>query len=287
MYSKILVPLDGSNFSEQILPYARFFADAHRIPVELLRVTDPELRPPFWPTETADLYLRRIAAEYFSGVATSTAEVGAPGRVIVDYAKRDSSCLIAMATHGMSGARRWLVGSVTSKVVQTAANPLLLIRPSAHADALTHVRMDKIFVPLDGSGLAEKTLPHACALAKRLNLEMHLLRVCTLPLDAYVVTDGDIAQDPAQLREELAREAQAYLDGKVAALSAMGFERVVAVALQGDPASEIIDLTRKTPNSLVAMSTHGRSGIGRWVLGSVAERVVQHSQDPVLLIRAK
>ena len=66
-----------------------------------------------------------------------------------------------------------------------------------------------------------------------------------------------------------------------------GSKRVVAVALQGDPASEIIDHTRKTPNSLVAMSTHGRAGIGRWVLGSVAERVVQHSQDPVLLIRAK
>jgi nucleotide-binding universal stress UspA family protein len=287
MYSKILVPLDGSKTSEQILPYARYFADAHGIPVELLRITDPELRPPFWPTETDDQYLRRIAAEYFSGAATSAAEVGAPGRVIVDYAKRDSSCLIAMATHGMSGARRWLFGSVTSKVIQTAANSLLLIRPGDHADALTHVSMDKIFVPLDGSGLAEKTLPHACALAKRLSLEMHLLRVYTLPLNAYIVADGMIAQGPAQLREELAREAQAYLDGKVAALSAMGFERVVAIVLQGDPASEIIDLTRKTPNSLVAMSTHGRSGIGRWVLGSVAERVVQHSQDPVLLIRAK
>lgn len=285
MYSKILVPLDGSNFSEQILPYARFFADAHGIPVELLRVTDPELRPPFWPTETADQYLRRIAAEYFSGAATSAAEVGAPGRVIVDYAKRDSSCLIAMATHGMSGARRWLVGSVTSKVVQTAANPLLLIRPGDPSGALARVSMDKIVVPLDGSGLAEKTLPHACALAKRLSLELHLLRVYTLPLDAYIVADGVIAQGPAQLQEELAREAQAYLDGKVAALNAAGFERVVAVALQGDAASEIIDFARNAPDSLIVMSTHGRSGIGRWVLGSVAEKVSHHAHNPVLLVR--
>ncbi|HYQ96757.1 MAG TPA: universal stress protein, partial [Candidatus Nitrosocosmicus sp.] len=153
-------------------------------------------------------------------------------------------------------------------------------------DALTPVKMDQIFVPLDGSGLAEKTLPHACALTKRLNLEMQLLRVYSLPVDAYVVADGVIAQGPAQYREELARQAQDYLDGKVAGLRAEGFKRVVAIALEGDAASEIIDLGRKAPNSLIAMSTHGRSGIGRWVLGSVAEKIIQHAHNPVLLIRA-
>ena len=113
--------------------------------------------------------------------------------------------------------------------------------------------MDQIFVPLDGSGLAEKTLPHACALTKRLNLEMQLLRVYSLPMDAYVVADGVIARGPAQYREELARQAQDYLDGKVAGLRADGFERLVAIALEGDAASEIIDLARKAPNSLIAL----------------------------------
>jgi nucleotide-binding universal stress UspA family protein len=65
-----------------------------------------------------------------------------------------------------------------------------------------------------------------------------------------------------------------------------GLEQVLPMAIEGDPAGEIIDLANTTPNSLIAMSTHGRSGIGRWVLGSVAEKVVQHSRDPVLLIRA-
>lgn len=286
MYSKILVPLDGSNVSEQIVPYARFFADAYGIPVELLRITDPDARPPFWPPETSGQYLKKIAAEYFSGTTSTAAEVGAPATVIVDHAKIDPSCLIAMATHGISGARRWLLGSVTSKVVQTATNPLLLIRPTHTPDALTPVKMDQIFVALDGSGLAEKTLPHACALTKRLNLEMQLLRVYSLPVDAYVVADGVIAQGPAQYREELARQAQDYLDGKVAGLRAEGFKRVVAIALEGDAASEIIDLGRKAPNSLIAMSTHGRSGIGRWVLGSVAEKIIQNAHNPVLLIRA-
>ena len=286
MYSKILVPLDGSHVSEQILPYARLFADAYGIPVELLRIADLDARPPFGPAETSGQYLKKIAAENFSGSACTTAEVGAPATVIVDRAKTDPSCLIAMATHGISGARRWLLGSVTSKVVQTAANPLLLIRPTHTPDALTPVRMDQIFVPLDGSGLAEKALPHALALTKRLNLEIQLLRIYSLPMNAYVVADGVIAQGPGQYREEFARQAQDYLDGKVAGLRADGFKRVVAIAIEGDAAGEIIDLASKTPNSSIAMSTHGRSGIGRWVLGSVAEKIIQHAHNPVLLIRA-
>lgn len=285
MYNKILVPLDGSNFSEQVLPYAHVFADAYRAPVELLRITDPDARPP----QADDQYLEEITAKHFrssSVPVTTAAEIGKPAEVIVDHAKGDPACLIAMATHGLSGPRRWLIGSVAGKVVQTAANPLLLIRSIEGADASASVRLDTVFVPLDGSGLAEKTLPHVCALAKVMKLEIHLLRMYTLPADAYLIADGVIAQAPAQYREELKNEAETYLDGKVAGLWAEGFDSVVATAIQGDAAGEIIDLALRTPNNLIAMSTHGRSGIGRWVLGSVAERVIQHSRDPVLLIRA-
>jgi nucleotide-binding universal stress UspA family protein len=289
MYSKILVPLDGSSFSEQILPYARCFADAFRIPVELLRITDPDIRPPFWPPESSDVYLKKIGDKYFAaGTPAAVAEeIGVPAAVIVDRAKSDPACLIAMATHGMSGARRWLLGSVTSKVVQTAVNPLLLIRPSEGTDVSTPLRLHRIFVPLDGSGLAEKTLPHAVALAKELNLEIHLLRIYSLPADAYVVANGVIAQGPEPYREELAREAETYLAGKVAEIRGAGVERVVAIVAQGNAADEISDLARKTPNSLIAMSTHGRSGVGRWMLGSVAEKVIQLAPVPVLIIRAR
>jgi nucleotide-binding universal stress UspA family protein len=286
MYSKILVPLDGSRFSEQILPYARWVADAYAIPVELLRITDPDVRPPFWPPETSDQYLKKVVAKFFPSGAARIAEVGAPAEVITDRAKSDPACLIAMATHGMSGARRWLLGSVASKVVQTAANPLLMIRPTDDAGELQQPKLDRVFVPVDGSGLAEKTLPHVRALAKTKNLEIHLLRVYTLPADAYVVADGVIGQGPEPYREQLKKEAQTYLDGLVAGLRADGLNRVMATAIEGDPAGEIIDLARKTPNDLIVISTHGRSGIGRWVLGSVAEKVVQHSRGPVLLVRA-
>ena len=228
-----------------------------------------------------------MAKHFRSSVHVATAaEIGNPAEVIVDHAKDDPTCLIAMATHGLSGPRRWLIGSVAAKVIQTAANPLLLIHPVEGADFAAPVKLDTVFVPLDGSGLAEITLPHVCALAKTIvKIEIHLVRVYTLPVEAYVAANGVIAQGPADYREELKRETEAYLDGKVAGLRAEGFDRVVATAIQGDVAGEIIDLALSTPNNLVAMSTHGRSGIGRWVLGSVAERVIQHSRDPVLLIR--
>jgi len=287
MYKKILVPLDGSKLAERVLPFARRLADSFGSAVELLRASDPDARPPFGPPQASAQYLKEVSEKYFpaSAQVAEVAEVGEPAQVIVDRAKADPACLIAMATHGMSGMRRWLLGSVAAKVVHTAANPLLLVRP-ADGDPSTPVVLNTIFVPLDGSALAEKALPHVIALGKTMNLEVHLMRVYTLPPDAYVVADGVIAQGPAVFRDSIKNEATTYLDGKIDQLRAAGLERLVATAIEGDAASEIIDIARKTPNNLIAMSTHGRSGVGRWLLGSVAEKVIQHSQDPVLVIRA-
>lgn len=288
MYEKILVPLDGSNLAEQVLPFVHRLATADDIPIELLTVTDPDSRPPFWPAEADKSYLKKVSQTYFPAarrIATAV-EIGKPADVIVKRAKDDPGSLIAMSTHGMSGMRRWILGSIASKVVQNATNPLLLIRPVEGVDASVPVDLKTIFVPLDGSGLAEKVLPQVIELAGSMKLEVHLLRVYTLPVNAFVATDGVIAQGPAPFRQELRNEAETYLGGKAAQLRAHGVEQIVTTALEGDPASEIIDIARNTANNLIAMSTHGRSGIGRWVLGSVAEKVVQHSRDPVLLIRA-
>jgi nucleotide-binding universal stress UspA family protein len=286
MYKKILVPLDGSQLAEQILPYVRLFAVADNIPVELLWVNDAEVAQ--GPPPSGKEYLRRATVEKLSAVkqVASIEADGKPAEVIVGRAAADPSCLVAMATHGMSGMRRWLIGSVASKVAQLARNPLLLVRPTENAEAGASVTLQTIFVPLDGSGLAEQALPHAVALAKTLKGALQLLRVYTIPADAYVVADGVIAPGAAQFREALAGEVASYLDGKVETLRAGGVDSVIGMALAGDAASEIIDLAAKTANGLVVMSTHGRSGVGRWLLGSVAEKVIQHSRAPVLLIRA-
>ncbi len=288
MFSKISVPLDGSKLAEQILPLVQAFAAAHNIPVDLFTVTDPEARPPFWPPQADKRYLQEVREKYFPTAprATSNVEIGEPAEIIVERNRTDPSCLIAMATHGMSGLRRWLLGSVTSKVVQRAVNPLLLARPVEGIDPATPVKFTTVIVPLDGSGLAEKVLPQVVTLAKSMKLEVQLIRIYELPPNAYVVADGVIAQGSAPYREEMQKEAELYLAGKVDQLRAEGLDNVVATAMEGDPAGEIVDIARRTEHNLIAMCSHGRSGIGRWLLGSVTEKVVQHSQDPVLVIRA-
>jgi len=286
MFNKILVPLDGSKLAEQVLPYARWLAAAYGASITLVRVTDPEARLPFTANQSASDYLKYTAASLAPLPVESVEKIGKPAEVIVETAKGDADCLIAMATHGLTGPRRWVLGSVASKVVQTADNPILLIRVAQDAAPLGPFALKRVIVPLDGSGLAEKVLPHVMVLASKLKLDMQLVRTYSLPPDAYVVADGVIAQGPAQYRKNLHEESEKYLDGKVASLQADGFTAVSATVIEGDAASELIDLAAEPPQSLIAMSTHGRSGLGRWVLGSVAEKVVQHSLAPVLLIRA-
>jgi nucleotide-binding universal stress UspA family protein len=287
VYSKILVALDGSYLAEQILPFVRWIAEPNKIPVQLLTISDPDARAPFWPAEVDKTYLKEVAEKYFTTpkLVTGRVERGEPAAVIVDCAKNDPDCLIAMATHGVSGVRRWLLGSVAGKVVQTAVNPLLLIRPVEDSAPSTQAGLGSLVVPLDGSSLAEKVLPHVAGLARQLKLRVRLIQVYTLPKSAFVVADGMFDQGPAVFRDALRKEAETYLAAKVEQLRAEGVEQVTTSAVEGDAASEIIDIARAAPDNLIAMSTHGRSGVTRWVVGSVAERVIQHSGDPVLIIR--
>jgi nucleotide-binding universal stress UspA family protein len=192
-----------------------------------------------------------------------------------------------MATHGRSGINRWLLGSIAEKVLRGATNPLLLIRATEEAKTEGEANLRSIVVPLDGSELAECVLPTVAELAKPLQLEVILFRAYTIPYSAlaadaegfYLVTDEELI---SAMRDE----AVAYLEKKAEAMKKLGVDRVSTIAEYGLAADEIISLARKTPDNLIAMCTHGRSGVKRWVLGSVTETVVRHSGDPVLVIRA-
>jgi nucleotide-binding universal stress UspA family protein len=287
MYTRILVPLDGSELAEQILPYARFFAEALRIPVGLLRVNEPGSMVPDALARGGADYLADVAESFFAGsVAVSRhVEIGKPAEVIVERAGAESGTLIAMATHGLSGIQRLFLGSVAYKVVHMAKDPLLLIRPEQERDPMKPVQLNTVFVPLDGSGLAEAICPVAIGLATRLNLEVFLVRVYTSPAESSVIGDGVILDVAHRIRDRIREEVETYLDGKVQRFQADGLRRVSSLAIEGDAAGEIIDLARTTPNNLITMSTHGRSGVQRWVLGSVAEKVIHYSGDPVLVVR--
>jgi nucleotide-binding universal stress UspA family protein len=299
MYKKILVPLDGSAVAEQVLPYVRTLAGGLKIPAELMGVVDiAEL--PFHVSAEKERYLDtmiedsvRRSGEYLKGVAqtfprasvTFAVEKGRAEEVIIAKAVADKETLITMATRGRSGINRWLLGSVAEKVLRGSANPLLLVRAKAEAKTEGEVTLKSIVVPLDGSEVAESVLPTVLEMAKKLNMEIVLFRACNVPYSVF----GGVRDHFAMVDELLGAikgEARDYLEKKTEELKKQGANEVSYVLEQGTSADQIISLGRKTPDNLIAMCTHGWSGVKGWVLGGITETVVRHSGDPVLVIRA-
>ena len=299
MYTKILVPLDGSAVAEQVLPYVRTLAGGLKIPVELMGVVDiAELdshisaeKGRYLDTLIEDSV--RCSGEYLKGVAQTfprasvsfAVEEGRAAEVIIAKAVADKATLITMATHGRSGINRWLLGSVAEKVLRGSTNPLLLVRAKAEAKAEGEATLKSIVVPLDGSEVAESVLPAVLEMAKKLNIEIVLFRAFNVPYSVF----GGVRDHIAIVDELLGgikAEAHDYLEKQTEELKKQGANKVSYVLKQGTSADQIISLGRKTPDNLIAMCTHGWSGVKGWVLGSITETVVRHSGDPVLIIRA-
>ncbi len=296
MYTRMLIPLDGSKLAEQALPYARFLARALSIPVQLLQAADPEalalLTDPdhsrYADTIWADKV--RIGKDYLEGIARSfrgapvqcAVEKGVAEDVIIDRAAADKNTLIVMATHGRSGIQRWLLGSVADKVLHGSSNHMLLVRASEEGKTDGEAVVKAVVVPLDGSALAEQALPYVEEMAKKIALKVIFLRAYAL---SPALTGDEYGTYMEELMNQMESEAREYLTTKATEAKQKGLSDVASVVKFGYGAEEIISLARETADNIVAMSTHGRSGVRRWVLGSVTERVVRHSGDPVLIIR--
>lgn len=301
MYSKILVPLDGSKLSEAILPYARSLAGSLKIPVELLVVIEPDVISTFSDPkhgrymDIVETDMKRNGVDYLEKVArtfpdalaaTCSARIGNPAETILEQASEGEDTLIAMSTHGRSGVKRWILGSIADKVLHAARSHLLLVRSDGKGEVAQELSLKTVVVPLDGSHLAEGVLPRVAALAKKTKMEVILLRAYPMAIQAFYVEAEAYMPDFERLSADSKAEASRYLDEKVKQLQSEGLEKVSYVVSQGDAADEIISMARQSSDNLVAMCTHGRSGVGRWVLGSVTDRVVRHCGDPVLVVRA-
>ncbi len=300
MYSKILVPLDESKLAEMALPYARLLARRLEIPVELLTVIDTTLVDSHVLGGKSRLLDSLVgesvknSREYLSGIAETfggaevkcSAQNGPTAELIIHKAKAEAATLIAMTTHGRSGINRFLLGSVAEKVLRGTANQLLLVRSTKDAKTEGEAMLKSIVVPLDGSELAESVLPAVVEMAGKLSLEVILFRAFEIPYGLYAAANGYYAINFDKFIAETKAEINIYLETKCEELRRQGIEKVSSVSMEGLSADQIISFARNTPDNLVAMCSHGRSGLKRWALGSVTETVVRYSGDPVLVLRA-
>ena len=298
MFGRMLIPLDGSKTAEEVLPYARRLAAGARVAVELLGVVEMgDIAEDIASNQAAYAgalvreairnsteYLEKLAQTFHNGKVSCNVQQGRPEDIIIAAASADRATLIAMATHGCSGLTRWLLGSVTEKVLRGRVNPLLVVRASGNSKTDGEAALRSVIVPLDGSDVAETILSPVATLAKALDLQVLLIRVYGLPLPTYGGDDYYVP-DYLELKDQIRDEAEGYLNSRASLLRAQGVAEVSTVVIEGSAADGIIDLARKTPDNLVALSPYGRSGLQRWVLGSVTEKVVRHCQDPVLIVR--
>jgi len=292
MYNKLLVPLDGSKTAENVLPYARLLATQLQLPTELLSIVELPMSAVAEKALYLDSiveravavsqeYLNRIAKTFGGADVTVSVEKGNPEELILARAEGEEKTLTAMGTHGRSGIGRWLLGSVAEKIVREAKNPLFLVRAKEDAKTEGQAALNSIIVPLDGSTLAERILPHAIELAKALKLKVILVQVFTLK--QIIHTYKDYIPDFDALQKSTESGASRYLEEKERQLKREGLE-VSSLAAEGEAAETILELAKGAPDSLLAMCTHGQSGIRRWMLGSVTEKVIRHAENPVLAI---
>ncbi len=298
MYEKILVPLDGSELAEVALPYAEELAGKLGSEVTLLHVCESSEEQYH---HMHQLYLQKMvgvtkrgAKKYLAKPDAKTITVksavlpGHPAEQIVDFAEKQRIDLIVIATHGWSGIRRWVLGSVADKVVRATKQPVALIRAKgAHHHTFAEATLNKTLLPLDGSKESEAVIPYAEELASGLEGEVVLLHVVPPPSPVYAVVPGETAQIPyTQAQVELLKvDAGSYLEKVTNSLKDKHI-KVRSEVRVGNTAHEIIKLADEVHADLVAMSTHGWSGISRWALGSTADKVLNGGNTPLLLVRS-
>ncbi|TVP48231.1 MAG: universal stress protein [Gemmatimonadales bacterium] len=304
MYRSIVLPLDGSSFAEEALPLAARLALGAGAKLHLVHVIRPAPDVDFktpeedlaWRTqvrEAASSALGELAAGLRKGGVTAHAEVreGRTVEAILECAREHEADLLVLTTHGAGGFRRWWLGSVADALLRRGETPVLLVRPwDDTSDRETaQPRFRKVLVPLDGSPASEAVLPHARWLREENDSSLVLVRVVPSPLEVgslYGIPSVRVEGDGHRLQRDAARE---YLEEVAARLEAGGTNgpppelRVVEAS---SAAEGVLEAARVNGVDVIALSTQGRSGLGRTMFGSVGDKIIRGAVVPVLAVGA-
>ena len=282
---RIAVLLDGSLYAAQAIPYAEAVAKATGAHLVLLSSVKDETQAQKDAFESTvrerQIYLDGVAEQLRNnGVSTSTEVRGGyladTTKQLVDEQEID---LVVTTTVGKSGDPHWLSGGISSKLMAQITKPVLLVQIT-DSQAVLAPKMERILVSLDGSILAENTLPYARALAKAFGSEIILLAVPQVPeVKSYRAPD----QAVEQIRTQMESTMDNFLDAVARSLREDGLE--VRTMTQGSlPVRTIVSIGEEEGVDLIMLTSRGRGGLNRLFMGSVAERVVAESEKAVLMV---
>lgn len=309
MIRSILVPLNGSTFGEHALPLAmsmarRMGASLNLIHVHsLLDATYAELQV---FDNTLDQELRNKEREYLHAIqkvvqdrlsvpVTIRNVDGDIAAVIREQAESLQADWVVMTTHGRGPMGRFWLGSVTDELVRTVPMSLIAVHPQEQPPDLAKDHgIQHLLIPLDGTPLAEQILEPALTLGRAMQADYTLLRVVTpvypVTLPAEPAIFGSVATDIMERVEkthaDLKREAGQYLEKVAQRLRGEGLKVQTRVVVEDQPGVAILECA-KAPIDMIAIETHGRGGLSRLLLGSVADKVIRGSKLPILVHKPK
>ncbi len=278
-----------------VLPYAEELAGALDSEVTLIYVCEPQEKPyrrvhEFYLGKIAELVKSRVKEQHDgkrdSGIRVkSVVPCGKPSEEISDYAKKNDTSLIVIAYRGRSGIMGRLMAPLADKVFRATGTPLLLITSKPQPElSRTHL-LDKILLPLDGSESGEAALPYISELTKRLWAEVTLLQVITPVYQAHTIRGLETVRFTEQQIASTKVNAKGYLEKVAGKLTGTKATLQYEVKV-GDPATEIIGFATETKARLVAISTHHYPGTKQWKAEEIAQKILQATETPVLLVKA-
>lgn len=295
-FTRILLPTDFSPGAEQALEHALALAGRHGASLVLLHVVEipgvsiPYLREDYYVEEKQRALGQmslQLAKHDTRGLTIETVVLPGPvatpaAPAILEYAREHGIDFIVMGTHGRRGLRRRVMGSVAEEVVREATCPVLTVRraegqPAAEAP-------HRILVPVDFSKRSEEALDRAVQLAREGGAELVLLHVVEIPYLPGIY--GMVAEEDYADASTIEERAEARLRTFASRAERLGIQTTV-LAGSGRPAEYIVDFARESMADLIVMGSHGLTGLDRFLMGSVTERVLRTAHCPVLVVKGR
>ncbi|WP_323192241.1 universal stress protein [Halostella sp. PRR32] len=290
MYDTILVPTDGSEHAVRACEHGLALSRRFDATVHLLNVIDVTAAGGIFDAGGVSReFVERLeeegsnAIETVEAVAEETDSIhteiieGKPSEAILEYVDENGIDLLSMGTHGRSGINRYITGSVTERVVRLSDVPVLTVRATEQNTPAGSY--DEILVPTDGSEPATAAMDHGIAIAQEAGARIHAVNV----VDVSSLAANPNVTPPTELLDQFRSQGESATEAIATRAREAGLDAVTSVR-EGIPSSDLLQYARENEIDLIAMGTHGRTGLERYVLGSTTERIVRESEIPVLSV---